>query len=199
MYTLSKETAYTHEIKKSKFITHIIPYSGFSLRLEELRVIHPKARHFVTATRHYNEHHQLVESFSDDGEPKGTAGKPSLHVLQGHDLVEVGAVTIRYFGGIKLGTGGLVRAYSDAINFALKEACLIPYFKEESIRFSVSYSDVRMVEYVLEQIKIDKVHKEFGSSVLFHIEAPRELLSSLRSSLDGIAHIPHWQEDTKSE
>ena len=92
-----------------------------------------------------------------------------------------------------------MRAYGDAINLTLKEALLIPYAKEERVTFAVEYSDVRMVEYVLGELKIEKVKKEFGSRVVFHIEAPQELLSSLRSSLDGVAHIPHRQEDTKSE
>ncbi len=199
MYTLAKETAYTHEIKRSKFITHIIPFERFKERLEELQSLHSKARHFVTASRYYNIYDQIVESFSDDGEPKGTAGKPSLHVLQGHDLINVAAVTIRYFGGIKLGTGGLVRAYGDALNFALENAEIVAYVKEERVSFDVDYEDMRVVEYKLEKFGIHKVRKEFDARVHFVIEAPKELLLALSSSLDRVAHIPHRQEDTKSE
>ena len=199
MYTLKEETAYTYEIKRSKFITHLMPFERFKERLEELKSQHPKARHFVTASRHYNEHAQIIESFSDDGEPKGTAGKPSLHVLQGHDLIDVAAVTIRYFGGIKLGTGGLVRAYSDALNLALENAKTVKYLPEDHLIFDVTYADVRLVEYEIERLDITKVKKEFGERVRYNVEAPKELLESLRSSLDRVAHIPHREEDTKSE
>lgn len=199
MYTLQRESAYTYEIKRSKFITHLIPFEYFKERLEELKEQHPKARHFVTASRHYNEHAQVIESFSDDGEPKGTAGKPSLHVLQGHDLINVAAVTIRYFGGIKLGTGGLVRAYSDALNLALENAQTVKYLPEDQLIFDVAYADVRLVEYEIERLGILKVSKEFSDSVRFCIEAPNELLKALSSSLDRVTHIPHRQEDTKSE
>ena len=199
MYTLHKETAYTYEIKRSKFITHIIPFERFKERLEELKSLHPKARHFVTASRHLNEHDQIVESFSDDGEPKGTAGKPSLHVLQGSELINVAAVTVRYFGGIKLGTGGLVRAYGDALNLALQNADIVTYVKEERVAFDVDYEDMRLVEYELENLGIHKVKKEFDTSVHFVVEAPKELLLALGSSMDRVAHIPHRQEDTKSE
>ena len=199
MYTLQTETAYTYQIKRSKFITHIMPFERFEERLQALRLQHPKARHFVTASRNINEHNQVIESFSDDGEPKGTAGKPSLHVLQGHELINVAAVTIRYFGGIKLGTGGLVRAYSDALNLALENAEIIAYMQEERLYFDVAYTDVRLVEYEIEKLGISKVKKEFGERVCYDVEAQKELLEALRSSLDRVAHIPHRKEDTKSE
>ncbi len=191
MYTLLEETAYTYEIKRSKFITHLMPFEHFEKRLEELKKEHPKARHFVTASRHFNKHTQIIESFSDDGEPKGTAGKPSLHVLQGHELINVAAITIRYFGGIKLGTGGLVRAYSDALNITLEKANIVEFLQAESLTFEVGYSDVRLVEYEIEKLGVAKISKEFGESVRFYVEAPKELLEALRSSLDRVAHIPH--------
>ncbi len=199
MYTLLEETAYTYEIKRSKFIAHVMPFERFEKRLEELKREHPKAIHFVTASRHFNEHNQIIESFSDDGEPKGTAGKPSLHVLQGHELIDVAVVTIRYFGGIKLGTGGLVRAYSDALNHVLEKTETVEYVQEKSLTFDVGYSDVRLVEYELGKLGISKISKEFGESVRFCVEAPMELLEVLCSSLDRVAHIPHRQKDTKSE
>ncbi len=199
MYSLSCETAYTYEIKRSKFITHILPFERFEERLKELKQQHPKARHFVTASRHLNEHDQIIESFSDDGEPRGTAGKPSLHVLQGHELVNVAVVTIRYFGCIKLGTGGLVRAYSDALNLALENAEVIEYTKEGSYSFDVDYAHLRQVEYELEKLAIKKVTKSFEGKIHLTVKAPKELLFALHSSLDGITHIPDWKEDTKSE
>ena len=119
MNTINKISAYTLEEKKSKFHSFLVPYSQFEEKLEELKKSHPKARHFVTAFRYLNEYGQIVEGSSDDGEPKGTSGKPTLKVLQGHNLVNVAIITVRYFGGTLLGTGGLVRAYSDVANLAV--------------------------------------------------------------------------------
>ncbi|MEA1983821.1 MAG: YigZ family protein, partial [Campylobacterota bacterium] len=70
-------STFTHEVKQSKFIAHFVPYSLYESTLETLKEQHPKARHFVTAFRYLNEFDQVVEGSSDDGEPKGTSGKPS--------------------------------------------------------------------------------------------------------------------------
>lgn len=74
---------------------------------ERLKAEHPKAAHVVWALRERNGYGQIVENQSDDGEPKGTSGQPSLNALRGAQLVNAGALIVRYFGGIKLGTGGL--------------------------------------------------------------------------------------------
>ena len=163
MYTV---TAHTHEMlveKQSKFIAHLMPYSMYREVLEALKVEHPKARHFVTAFRYINEFDQVVEGSSDDGEPKGTSGKPTLAVLKGNELINAGVITVRYFGGTKLGTGGLVRAYSDATNMAIDAAELIPYQKEETLRVSCAYTDIGKVSYLLENLGIKVIEKEFDA------------------------------------
>lgn len=141
-----------------------MPYDRFDEILTQLQDEHPKARHFVTAFRYLNEYDQIVEGSSDDGEPKGTSGKPTLAVLRGNELINSAVVTVRYFGGTKLGTGGLVRAYSDATNLVIESAKLSPYQKEESLSFSCTYSDMRRVEYLLAELSIDNISKEFGVS-----------------------------------
>ncbi len=120
-------------------------------------------------------------------------------VLQGHDLINVAVIVVRYFGGTKLGTGGLVRAYSDAVNLVIENATLLEYKKEETIVIEFSYNDVRQVEYTLQKEGIEIVSKEFAQKVLFTIRAPKELLEKVLATLDGVTHIPHRQEDTKSE
>ena len=77
MQFVKEHTQYTFEEKKSKFIAHLFPYNQFNTIMEELKKEHPKGRHFVYAYRHLNEFDQVVENSSDDGEPKGTSGKPS--------------------------------------------------------------------------------------------------------------------------
>jgi uncharacterized YigZ family protein len=161
LYTIKQQAVATLEVKQSKFIAHLVPYDSFSNHLQKLQQEHPKARHFVTAYRYLNEFSQVVEASSDDGEPKGTSGKPSLMVLQGHDLINIGVIVVRYFGGTKLGTGGLVRAYSDAVNLVIDNAKLIPFEEETQIEIVFSYPHVRLVDYELQKHDIRVVSKDF--------------------------------------
>lgn len=168
-------------------MAYLVPYKDFKKELERLRGEHPKARHFVTASRYINEYDQIIESSSDDGEPKGTSGKPTLAVLQGQDLINVAVITIRYFGGTKLGTGGLVRAYSDATNDVINRAEFIEYEKKELYTIEFGYSDIGRVEYEVEKLNIEIGEKKFESnSVLFVLECKEELYQVLLKVLDRI-------------
>jgi len=182
MLTVDRETTDTLIIKQSKFIAHLMPFGYFDEVLERLKAEHPKARHFVTAFRMLNEYDQIVEGSSDDGEPKGTSGKPTLAVLRGADLINIAIITVRYFGGTKLGTGGLVRAYSDATNLVIENSSLLEYHKESISTFECSYSDLGRVEYILQSHSITKVEKEFGATqVVVKISAPIEQIESFYS------------------
>ena len=163
MKTILDTTTETLEIKQSKFIAFLMPYSDFEATLSGLKEDHPKARHFVTAFRYLNAYDQIVEGSSDDGEPKGTSGKPTLAVLAGGDMINVAVITVRYFGGTRLGTGGLVRAYSDVTNILLEKSELQNYVKLEEFSFICKYNDLRQVEYELEQLGIRGVEKMFES------------------------------------
>ncbi len=107
-------------IKKSRFIAYVVDIKMLESRLKELRKEHKKACHIAWACR-YNEDGVLKEKFSDDGEPSGTAGRPILNVLQKRDIEGVAILVVRYFGGVKLGAGGLIRAYGKAASMALDE------------------------------------------------------------------------------
>jgi uncharacterized YigZ family protein len=149
MFTTQTETQTQYEVNKSKFLSHVVPITQFEKRLAELKALHPKARHFVTASRHLNAYDQVVESFSDDGEPKGVAGMPTLKVLQGQDVINAAVITVRYFGGIKLGTGGMARAYADAANLAVGEAPLEEYIKPYREQLTVAYNDLSRLEHAV--------------------------------------------------
>ena len=161
MKFIKAHVSHTLEVKQSKFIAHLIPYVRYEETLASLKDKHPKARHFVVAWRYVNSFDQIVEHCSDDGEPKGTSGKPTLAVLAGNELINTAVIIVRYFGGTKLGTGGLVRAYSQACNLVIQEAELFSYVKLESFSFSVAYSDVSLIEHRLTQLEITHVEKEF--------------------------------------
>ncbi len=174
MYFIKEEYEDTLEVKQSKFIAHLTPYAEYETLLQKLKQQHPKARHFVTAYRYLNEYEQIVEHSSDDGEPAGTSGKPSLMVLQGQELINTAVIIVRYFGGIKLGTGGLVRAYSDAVNLVIKKADLHKYNKEVTKNIIFDYSDVRFIDYECKEFDITISHKEFDSKVSYKITASEE-------------------------
>ena len=161
-----KNSSFTEfEEKKSKFISYITPYSEFETLLNKLKQEHPKARHFVYAYRYLNEYNQIVENSSDDGEPKGTSGKPTLATLSGKNIVNSAIITVRYFGGIKLGTGGLVRAYSDSANLAISNAELISYKKEEIFEYTIDYHDLQRYEYIAKKLDIKIAEKIFTDKV----------------------------------
>ena len=176
--------------KQSKFIAHLMPYSRYSEILHALKEAHPKARHFVTAFRYINEYDQVVEGSSDDGEPKGTSGRPTLSVLQGHELINVAIVVVRYFGGTKLGTGGLVRAYSDATNLVVEASNLQTYKKEKRISISTRYSNMGKVEYALGKHEIKIIEKSFETlEVVMQIMATAKVLEACCSEIERIIKI----------
>lgn len=184
MVSVSKICTDSIEIKGSKFLAFCMPISMYEEELKRLRSLHPKAVHFVSAFRYFNEFDQIVEYAGDDGEPKGTSGKPTLSVLQGHDLVNAAIITVRYFGGTKLGPGGLVRAYAEAANAAYGQAVLYPYEKLFVQKIECKYSYVSMVEYECTQQNIRIVAKDFGEKgAEFTIEGTGERLEKLYNAL----------------
>ena len=123
--TLTGEVSAETEEKKSRFLAFVVPHARFADRLAELRAEHPKANHHVTAFRAMRPDGRIEEGAKDDGEPSGTSGMPILRLLIGEGLVDVGAIVVRYFGGTKLGTGGLARAYPGAVKAALAAAAAV--------------------------------------------------------------------------
>jgi len=174
MKFIQNEFSVTLEVKKSKFITHICPYNDFKNLMKSLKEQHPKARHFVYAYRYLNEFKQIVENSSDDGEPKGTSGKPSLSVLNGAAIINTGVIIVRYFGGTRLGTGGLVRAYSDAVNLVCKDIEFKQYEDLIIKDIVVSYSNLSRIQYKLKELDINIIKQEFNESIILTLQATKE-------------------------
>ncbi len=190
MFTVNAHSFEMLVEKQSKFIAHLMPYSLYAEVLSALKAEHPKARHFVTAFRYINEFEQVVEGSSDDGEPKGTSGKPTLSVLQGQELINVAVVVVRYFGGTKLGTGGLVRAYSDATNLVISSSERVPYEKHEKLRIRCAYSDIGKVEYALDQAGVLVEEKQFQTlGVEMHLSATEDVLDDFTKQVERIIEI----------
>lgn len=177
------------EVKGSKFLCFFEPLSineNVRTRQEELRAEHFKCVHVVYASRVLNEFGQIVENQSDDGEPKGSSGAPALNVLRGANIVNAVCYVVRYFGGTLLGVGGLVRAYSNAVNLGINKAyeldLLIDYVKKESYFLDLEYSQVNKISYILDKLEI-KYNKEFGINVRFILELSESEKENLEKEL----------------
>ena len=182
MKTITSSYSTTTEIKRSKFITHLVPCDSYEGLQEQLKREHPKANHVVYALRYLNSFDQVVENSSDDGEPKGCAGVPALNVLRGEELVNVAVLIVRYFGGIKLGTGGMARAYAQAVKDVLEAAALVPYEKPASYTFETDYSSVESVMYRLRKIGIERVERDFDvACVRWRIEASESQVEQFKA------------------
>jgi uncharacterized YigZ family protein len=181
MQTIEKAFVGTYEVKRSKFIAHLVPIGDYKGLQDKLRAEHPKARHVVYALRYLNEFDQIVENSSDDEEPKGAAGVPSLNVLRGEELINVALLTVRYFGGTKLGIGGMARAYASAVKEVVAVADMKKYEKEFLYEFDTSYSDVKRTEYMLKKLEIVQMEREFlGDKVAWSIRANEEKLNKFK-------------------
>jgi uncharacterized YigZ family protein len=180
---VQKEFSCTFEEKKSKFIAYLMPYEIFDIVMKKVKTEHPKARHFVYAYRYLNEFEQIVENSSDDGEPKGTSGKPSLAVLSGAEIINSAVIIVRYFGGIKLGTGGLVRAYGDSVNEVIKIAQFKEYQKLITKTLICDYAELSQLEYLLNQENINIKSKEFSTQINLTIELTKEQFEGLEMKL----------------
>ncbi|QFU03428.1 IMPACT family member YigZ [Pseudoalteromonas sp. THAF3] len=169
----SEPLSYEEEIKKSTFIVHVAHTPDISAAKDFIADInrrYPDARHNCWAHVAGAPGGSHVYGFSDDGEPNGTAGKPMLNVLQGSGLGEICAVTTRYFGGIKLGTGGLVRAYGGTLNNALAQ--LVTQVKVPSVVL-IGDSDYAL-QGVIEQrlqthYQVLDIEKQYGSAIRWQI------------------------------
>ena len=151
MFLLKEKISTQIEVKKSKFIATLAPFKDFESLNKALRDEHPKAAHVVWAYRYLNEFGQIVENSSDDGEPKGSSAPALLAALRGAELVDTCALVVRYFGGIKLGIGGLVRAYGASVNEAIKSAkdmgALEFFEKKESLKVFVPFALISRCEH----------------------------------------------------
>ena len=162
-------------IKNSRFITVLMPVfddTDINSIFEDIKIKYPKATHYCYA--------YITKSFkkaSDDGEPGGTAGMPMLNVLDKEGMINTLAITIRYFGGIKLGAGGLVRAYSKSVRDAIVESDTVDIEEGYSVKITVSYDEQKDLEYILKSCEI--INKEYLTDVTYTVLIPKNKLDVL--------------------
>lgn len=158
--------------KKSKFIASLVPVESVEEAEELIRETKKKyhdARHNCTAYR-VMENYQMVEKSSDDGEPSGTAGGPMLNILQENNLGNVVIIVTRYFGGILLGTGGLIRAYSDSLLKAIEESHLVKKYQGVEMLVETEYSEFDHFKYYCKNNGILIINVEYGEFITCKIE-----------------------------
>jgi uncharacterized YigZ family protein len=172
------------EIHKSVFITHLYPLNhlgDLNVYLNETRQLYPKANHYTYGLIYgKNQEHQMS---SDDGEPSRTAGIPILEVLKHHDVSNILAIVVRFFGGVKLGAPGLVRAYTNSCAKAMMNAKF--YIKKivPSYRIKFSYEKISYIDHFLEK-KATIIEKDFQEIVTYTI-----VLNENTLLLDEIKHL----------
>lgn len=168
------------EDRKSRFLAFLVPVDQFDTRLEELRKEHRKANHIVTAHRRLLEDGRIEESGKDDGEPAGTSGMPTLRVLQGTDLINCAVLIVRYFGGTKLGGGGLARAYSGAAQDAISNAELVPFQKRLSKTLETDFAHSSELEQRIGSLGLTVLDRTFTESgVKVTVEGPEDVIDQI--------------------
>ena len=158
--------------KKSRFIANLIYVESEEQAQDKIKEIKKKyydARHNCYAYR-IIEGDNILQRSSDDGEPSGTAGAPMLNILEKNDIANVLVIVTRYFGGILLGTGGLVKAYSEATLKSIDNNELIEKELGYEIQISSSYTDMQKIEYFLKTNNITILKKEFLDKVNILVE-----------------------------
>ncbi len=179
-YTISASTTSELEERGSRFIGHLVPWAEFDDRLATLRKVHRKASHHVTAFRRMLPDNRIEEGAKDDGEPAGTSGMPALKVLIGADLVDVGIIVVRYFGGTKLGTGGLARAYAGTALRTVEAATLLPWHRIVSRTVTCPFQDMSSMEQRIAASGLNVVDRAYSDTgVTISIEGPEHAVAEV--------------------
>ena len=182
--TIKEDGQVQEEIKQSRFICHTKRVYG-----EE------EARDFITAIKkeHYKATHNCsafiigerseIKRTSDDGEPSGTAGVPMLGVLENHNLTNVCVVVTRYFGGIKLGAGGLIRAYAGSVALAVKEIGIVEIKEQAGIQIQMTYAQYQEYGNFLKEHNLVELETNFTNQVETMIFVDKENKEHIKSEL----------------
>jgi len=161
------------EVKRSKFLAYISPTSSVKEAkafIQQIKQKHPDASHNCSAFLAGRPENSVDIGYSDDGEPSGCAGRPMLNVLQGSNIGEITVVVTRYFGGTKLGTGGMARAYGSAVSAVLAQASTIEKSVSNVLMFTCDYQWTTAIEMVVKQFDVDIVDVNYSESVHYIVK-----------------------------
>lgn len=171
-------------INKSKFITvlfNINDITEIQKKLKAIKEQYKDATHYCYAYIINGK-----EKCEDDGEPSGTAGLPILNVLKQNNLTNILGIVIRYFGGIKLGAGGLIRAYSTSVSKALNKKAIVNLVKGYKITIEFPYKNIKQIDYLLKNINIQK---NYQANIIYTFEITQNKLKQIENELINLSQI----------
>lgn len=173
--------------KKSKFIAHVEHVDSVEEAQEYIEAVKKRfwdARHNCSAFRVGTD--QIITRCSDDGEPAGTAGRPILDVIMNHDIYNIVIVVTRYFGGTLLGTGGLIRSYTEAAKDGIARSDIIEKIPGRRFLADMDYTDLGKVRYILEKNHYLIEDTEYTDRVLLHLLVPEDEIAAFKKAVtDG--------------
>ena len=184
--TLQQPVSARLEIKKSAFIAYAYPVTSREqamFHVEQLHAQYADARHWCWAYIVGDPNNTTSAGFDDDGEPNGTAGRPILNVLQHKSIGNIIIIVVRYFGGIKLGTGGLTRAYAGSAQAAVDQMVLCPYVPMTQVNIQAEFATEAQCRYVVERLNgtIDNV--AYDKQVLLTVTIAKRDIDLLKNEL----------------
>ncbi|MBM7345950.1 IMPACT family protein [Pantoea coffeiphila] len=192
----AESCSYSEEIKKSRFITLLAHTDGVEAArafVQQIKQEHPTARHHCWAWVAGAPDDSQKLGFSDDGEPSGTAGKPMLAQLMGNNIGEITAVVVRYYGGIQLGTGGLVKAYGGGVQQALR--LLTRKIKVPMLNFLLvcDYAQLGDIERMIARFDGLLLNSEFLQNITLTLALPHAQVADFSKNLSdfsrGLLHL----------
>lgn len=169
------------EIKKSRFIGLAFPVTSREqalLHLDEVKTQYPDARHHCWAYVVGNPNNAATMAANDDGEPSGTAGKPILNVLMHKQIGDIMLIVVRYFGGIKLGAGGLTRAYSQAADGVVQKLNLIKPIPMTTWQFACDFAQEQYLRHFLEQNQGELIEVNYSNKVAGVLKLPTAIINA---------------------
>ena len=186
MLTIKEQVSSEVIEKKSKFIAnmyYVQKKEEAELKIKEVKKQYFDARHNCSSYR-VIEDGKIIEKANDDGEPSGTAGAPMLNILQKNNLCNVLVIVTRYFGGILLGTGGLVRAYSDATIKAIEKAEKLEITEGKEFEIKVKYSEIENLRYYCRKNNINIIKIEYLEEILCILEVKNNDVSRFLGDIE---------------
>ncbi len=189
-YTLISSSSATYKEKRSEFIGYSKPIkaineiNGF---VKTMKSKYPASRHICWAYRVYI-NGVIIENSTDAGEPSGSAGLPILNIIKHHNVVNCGIFVVRYFGGVKLGKPGLVKAYKTAADLVIAESVLLKWIQKSRYQITASVKYFGKITYIVKQNNGKIVKDQTTDKLNLLIELPIEKIDDFRIKFDEITH-----------
>ena len=181
MKSIDKNTSHELIINKSRFICLLYNINS----IDEINILLKNVKEEYKGATHYCYAHILdeIKRFSDDNEPSGTAGMPILNVLDSNNLNHILCIVVRYFGGIKLGAGGLVRAYTKSVTSCLENVNIIYLVEGKEITITFKYDNLKQIDNILKDINI--TNKDFSEVITYTFLISNNLYNEINELLNN--------------